>query len=152
MAVHRRERAAMSLHVAGWVECKHPPSRWFDDDWVPVINLDPLLDDEQDLRYAAPFVDRVPEDGQRLALGHGLPDDMSAQHSSPTNEAGQASVPWYASWVTWAELKLLLKLLKSSESLPTDWRLVLAMVEPLAAVCGDEGVRLILWEYVTGYV
>jgi len=134
----------MSLRLAGWVECKNPTSYWLGDEWAPVIHLDPLLDDEQDLHSAAPFVNRLPEDGQHLAPGHGLPDDVS---SFVAGEAGQWQVPYWASWVTWVELKLL----KGHPTLPADWRLVLAMVEPLAAVCGDEGVRLILWEYVTDY-
>jgi hypothetical protein len=134
----------MSLHLAGWVECKHPTSFWFRDEWAPVINVEPLLDDELDLHYSAPFVDHVPEAGQRLASGHGLPDDVSA---FVAHEAGQWMVPYYSSWVTWAELKAL----RTRDTLPDDWRLVMAMVEPLAPVCGDEGVRLILWESVSGY-
>lgn len=133
----------MSLRLEGWVEGKHPTSLWFGDEWAPVINLGPLLNDEQDLHYSAPFVDRLPQDGQRLAPGHGLPDDVSA---FVAHGAGQWMVPYYASWVTWTELKTL----KHYETLPTDWRLVMAMAELLAGVCGDEGVRLILWEYVTG--
>ena len=134
----------MSLRLAGRMEVKHPTSYWFTNEWAPVINVEPLLEDEQDPHHSAPFIDLMPVDRQRLAPGHGLPDDVSA---FVAHEAGQWMVPWYASWVKLTELKTL----KSYETLPPDWRLVLAMAEPLAVVCGDEGVRLILWEYVTGY-
>jgi len=134
----------MSLRLAGWVEAKLPTSSWFRNQWVPVINVEPLLEDEQELHYAAPFVDHLPEDGLRLTPGHGLLDDVSA---FVAHEAGQWMVPWYVSWMTWSELKGL----RSSATLSPDWRLILTMAGPLAALCGDEGVRLILWEIVTGY-
>ncbi|HEU0027509.1 MAG TPA: hypothetical protein VFQ25_10370 [Ktedonobacterales bacterium] len=133
----------MSIHVTGWVECKNPASEWYFDEWAPAINLDPLLDDEADLRYEPPFTDMLAGKGP-LAPGHGLPDDVSRLVAK---DAGGWNAPWFATWLTWGELKSL----NEREPTPDDWRLVLAMVEPLAAVCGDDGVRMILWDYITDY-
>jgi len=79
-----------------------------------------------------------------LATGRGLPDDVS---SLVAWDAARYNVPWGSTYLTGLELRHL----HSRESLDKDWQLVLAIVEPLAAVCGDENVRLVLWGYITDY-
>lgn len=131
----------MSLHQTGWIECRNCPSPWFDSDvWAPVVHLAPIFTDDE-LPDTPSFASRLPSDVARLVAGQGLPDDVSDQVAQ---DAGTTTMPWYSAWIGWGALKA------DSERLTPGWRLILAMIEPLALECGEDNVRVIVWQYITG--
>jgi hypothetical protein len=135
----------MSIHDAGWVECRNSSSPWYFDEWAPVMNLDPLFVEEDEALFeTAPFTNHLPEDGRRISAGHGLPEDVSALVAQ---DAGQWLAPYHSAWATWRELQES----KGAEALPAGWRLIRYMVKPLATDCRPDNVRIIMWQYVTDY-
>jgi hypothetical protein len=140
-----QEELAMTLTVAGWVECKNCPEGHLSyGEWAPVVDLEPLLHDENGIRGQAPFTDRLVEGSGQIGPGHGLPDDVSALVAK---DAARYNVVYDATFLTWSEMERV----RGREDLTDDWRLVLKMVDPLAAVVGKDNVRIILWGYVTDY-
>ena len=134
----------MSERLQGWIECRNAHSNWFDDAWMPVVNIEAILDDKDELRGRLPFKDTLPDPASPLHPGYGLPADVSALVAQ---EAGRWNVPYFCAFSTWVELSPL----RSRADLPADWELVLTMMASLAAYCGDDHVRIILWTHITDY-
>lgn len=134
----------MSERLQGWIECRNAHSLWFDDAWMPVVNIESILDDTEALREQPPFRDTLSDPPSPLRPGYGLPADVSALVAQ---EAGRWNVPYFCAFSTWAELLLL----RSRADLPADWKLVFTIMESLAAYCGDDNVRIILWTHITDY-
>jgi hypothetical protein len=135
----------MTLTVAGWVECRNAPEAYLDyGEWAPVINLEPLLFDEQDIGGDSPFTDLSAEQSNPIAPGHGLPSDVSALVA---RDAARYNASHGVSFVLWAEIAPV----RRREDLTDDWKLIFRMVDPLADAVGPENVRLVLWGYITEY-
>lgn len=136
----------MSERLQGWIECRNAPSLWYaKSDWVPAIDVEALLEDTGTLIATPPFSSTMPPDLKGpLTPGKGLPPDVS---ELVANEAGHWHLPWFCSYLSWTQLLPL----RQQTHLPSDWRLVLTLMETLASYCGEENVRLIVWTYITDY-
>jgi hypothetical protein len=143
------ENLTMSVTVAGWIECKSGPEAHVDyGKWVPVVNLEPLLHDEEEIRRQPPFTDHLVEVGSQgsgqIGPGQGLPEDVSARVAK---DAARYNLVWDATFATWEALEGA----RGRADLTDDWRLVFSMVDPLADFVGKANVRMILWGYITDY-
>ncbi len=135
----------MSERLQGWIECRNPASSWFSDEWAPAVDVEALLEDSDDIISQPPFASTLPPDhAGPLVPGKGLPPDVSALVAQ---EAGRWQVPWTCDALLWPQMQLL----RQHENLPAEWRLVLTLMEALAAYCGQENVRLIVWTFITDY-
>ncbi len=135
----------MTLTVAGWVECKNCPNTHLNyGEWAPIVNLEPLLQDEDEIRRQAPFTDQLVEGSSQIGPSQGLPADVS---DLVARDAARYNFVYDATFATWSEVERV----RGREDLTDDWRLVFRMVDPLAAVVGEDNVRIVLWGYVTDY-
>lgn len=136
----------MSERLQGWIECRNAPSSWYaKSNWVPAIDVEALLEDTGTLIATLPISNTIPPElTGPLVPGQGLPSDVS---ELVANETGRWQMPWFCSTLTWTRLLPL----RQQTNLPSDWRLVVTLMETLASFCGEENVRLILWTYITDY-
>lgn len=136
----------MSERLQGWIECRNAPSLWYSkSDWAPAIDVEALLEDTDMLIATLPSSNTIPPDlTGPLLPSQGLPPDVS---ELVANQAGRWQMPWFCSCLSWTQLLPL----RQQTNLPSDWRLVVTLMETLASYCGEENVRLILWTYITDY-
>lgn len=136
----------MTLTVAGWVETKVWPAGHLNyGNWAPILDLEPLLDDENAIRTKSPFTDHLEgRSSSHIEPGQGLPDDVS---HLVAKDAGQYNLVYDAASATWAEMKQV----RERDDLTDDWRLIFKMVDPLAEAVGHDNVRFVLWGYITDY-
>ncbi|MFE2478922.1 hypothetical protein [Streptomyces sp. NPDC059389] len=144
----------MGTDIHGLIECRW--DRWLDEDdrsWHEGIDLDHLYNGRSYRAFGALFGVRNSASFRPLAPDRGLPPDV-------TQDAREAYEGWSvthsASWITWAELKAADwneaaadvgngRLTRRQAVEDAGWGPVWAVMSTLAAIHGDEGVRLVVW-------